>query len=128
MTSIDQHPLKILRTINDVKTRWESSLASWKRLQVLKDPIKRVLLNLCLENEFKKDYEKLKTRILLDYEWILLKKLIVLFKPIEEATEWLGGQKYCTLSLIYPSIYALYYDYIPDIDDNIINERGKYNI
>ncbi|CAI2201998.1 3938_t:CDS:1, partial [Funneliformis geosporum] len=101
----DQHPLKILRTINDVKTRWESFLASWKRLQVLKDPIKQVLLNLCLENEFKKDYEKLKMRILLDYEKlkmrilldyekILLKNLIVLFKPIEEATEWLGGQKY----------------------------------
>ncbi|CAG8659176.1 8928_t:CDS:2 [Funneliformis caledonium] len=85
----------------------------------------KVLLNLCLENEFKKDYEKLRTRILLDYEWILLKKLIVLFKPIEEAIEWLGGQKYCTLSLIYPSIYALYYDYILNIDNNIINESNE---
>ncbi|CAI2182989.1 18838_t:CDS:2, partial [Funneliformis geosporum] len=74
--------------------KWD---ASWKRLQVLKDPIKQVLLNLYLENEFKKDYKKLKTRILLDYKWILLKKLIVPFKPTEEATEWLG-------------------------DDNIINE------
>src|SRR6266508_3520386 len=29
---IQQGPLRILRTINDVKTRWGSSLASWKRL------------------------------------------------------------------------------------------------
>ncbi|CAG8737768.1 12299_t:CDS:2, partial [Funneliformis caledonium] len=42
--------------------------------------------------------------------------------------EWLGGQKYCILSLIYPSIYALYYDYISDIDDNIINESDNDNI
>src|SRR4051812_29532612 len=45
------------------------------------------------------------------FQWSLLKKLIVLFKSIEEVTEWLGGQKYCTLSLIYLFIYALYYYY-----------------
>ncbi|CAI2173351.1 18474_t:CDS:2 [Funneliformis geosporum] len=28
-------------------------------------------------------------QILLDYEWVLLNKLIDIFKPIEEATEWL---------------------------------------
>ncbi len=67
---IQQGPLRILRTINDVKTRWGSSLASWKRLQELKNPIKRVILNLSLEdgNEAKKDYNKLVIRNLKDYE------------------------------------------------------------
>ena len=126
---IQQGSLRILRTINDVKTRWGSSLASWKRLQELKNPIKRVILNLSLEdgNEAKKDYNKLVIRNLKDYEWDFLNKLIEVFKPIEEATEWLGGQKYCTLSLMYPVIHALKYDYIPIInDDEIINKESKY--
>src|SRR6266540_4612570 len=126
---VQQGLLRILRTINDVKTWWESSLASWKRLQELKNLIKRVILNLSLEdgNEAKKDYNKLVIRNLKDYEWDFLNKLIEVFKPIEEATEWLGGQKYCTLSLMYPVIQALKYDYIPIInDDEIINKESKY--
>src|SRR6266511_4684372 len=127
---VQQGPLRILRTINDVKTRWGSSLASWKRLQELKNPIKRVILNLSLEDNYeaKKDYKKLKNRYLKDYEWDLLNRLIEIFKPIEEATEWLGGQKYCTLSLMYPAIYTLKYDYIPDIsledEESIENEKS----
>ena len=107
-----------------------SSLASWKRLQELKNPIKRVLLNLQYEDnsESKKDYKKLKSRFLKDYEWDLLNRLIDVFKPIEEATEWLGGQKYCTLSLMYPAIHVLEYDYIPDIlsedEENLENEES----
>ena len=126
-----QGPLRILRVINDVKTRWGSSLASWKRLQELKDPIKRVILNLSLEDdsESKKDCKKLKNRNLQDYEWDFLNQLIEIFIPIEEATEWLGGQKYCTLSLMYPAINTLKFDYIPDLlegedFDNEIN--GKF--
>ncbi|CAG8493117.1 4633_t:CDS:2 [Rhizophagus irregularis] len=128
---LQQSSLKILRTINDVKTRWGSSLTSWKRLQKLKDPIKRVILNLCLENdnESQKDYKQLKKLYLSDYEWKLLDELIKIFEPIEEATEWLGGQKYCTLSLIYPSIYTLNYDYIPEDDEeNIENVENVENI
>ncbi|GBB98494.1 hypothetical protein RclHR1_03240019 [Rhizophagus clarus] len=52
------------------------------------------------------------------YEWNLLDKLIELFKPIEDATEFLGGQKYCTLSLIYPTIQALKYSYAINDNDN----------
>jgi len=126
-TQSGQSSLKILRIINDVKTRWGSSLASWKRLQQLKSSINRVILNLCLENnnEAKKDYDRLKKLNLSNYEWNLLDKLIKVFEPIEEATEWLGGQKYCTLSLIYPSIYALEYDYIPDGDEENTENDGS---
>jgi hypothetical protein len=97
----------------------------------LKEPIKHVILNLSLETdrESKKDCKELKKRNLKTWEWDLLNQLIKVFKPIEEATEWLGGQKYCTLSLIYPTIQALKYDYISDEDLGIeetmdTDERG----
>jgi hypothetical protein len=38
------------------------------------------------------------------FEWNLLDELIELFKPIEDVMEFLSGQKYCTLSLIYSII------------------------
>ena len=123
---VEYTPLRILRTINECPTRWGSALASWKRLYELKDPIKRVILNLSLEidnKEAKKDYKELRDRNLKSWEWDLLNQLIKLFKPIEDATEWLGGQKYCTLSLIYPTIQTLKYDYITI--ENIDNE-GKF--
>ena len=50
-----------------------------------------------------------------------------MFRPIEEATEWLGGQKYCTFSLMYPAIHVLEYDYVPDTsienEESIENEK-----
>jgi hypothetical protein len=74
----------------------------------LKEPIKRVILNLSLETnknrEAKKDYKELNDQNLKSWKWELLSQLIDTFKPIEEATEWLGSQKYCILSLIYPII------------------------
>jgi hypothetical protein len=111
---------QILRTITEVSTRWGSALASWQRLKKLKPAIKRVLANLSLEtdSQSKKDYRQLQERMLNTFEWNLLEKLIELFKPIEEATEFLGGQKYCTLSLIYPTIQALKYSYAYEHSDN----------
>ncbi|CAG8740254.1 7736_t:CDS:2, partial [Gigaspora rosea] len=53
-------PLKIVRTINE-KTNKEA----------------------------KKDHKILKKRFLKYWEWDLLNHLLELFKPIEEATEWL---------------------------------------
>jgi hypothetical protein len=48
-----------------------------------------------------------------------------LFKPIEDATEFLGGQKYCTLSLIYPTIQALKYSYAIKSNDNNKDNNEK---
>jgi hypothetical protein len=118
----EKSQLHILRTITEVPTRWGSALASWRRLRELKPAIKRVLVNLSTETDIssKKDYRQLQERMLKAYEWNLLDKLIELFEPIEDATEFLGGQKYCTLSLIYPTIQALKYSYA----DNSNNENG----
>ncbi|CAG8833793.1 26111_t:CDS:2, partial [Gigaspora margarita] len=48
----------------------------------------------------------------------LLDLLLELFKPIKEATEWLGGQKYCMLLLIYSTIQVLKYDYVVVEEEN----------
>ena len=117
-------------------TRWGSALASWRRLRELKHAIKRVLFNLSIETDLssKKDYRQLEERMLNAYEWDLLDRLIELFKPIEDATEFLGGQKYCTLSLIYPTIQALKYSYADgdneesDIEGNEDNNNDNDNI
>ena len=65
-------------------------------------------------------------------EWNLLDELIKLLIPIESATEFLGGQKYSTLFLIYPTIQTLEYEYTPNLQNfcNEINnngDNGKYN-
>ena len=89
----EEQSFRILRTITEVATRWGSRLASWKRLKELKEPIKRVHATLDLETdrESKKDYQKLDTLMLREIEWNFLDKLIDLFIPIEDATEFLGG-------------------------------------
>ena len=56
-----------------------------------------------------------------DNGWKLLDKLIKLLIPIESATEFLGGQKYSTLSLIFPTIQTLEYEYTPNLRGEINN-------
>ncbi|CAG8691931.1 16253_t:CDS:2, partial [Dentiscutata heterogama] len=63
------------------------------------------------------------------WEWDLLDQLIELFRPIEEAMEWLSGQKYCTLSLIFPTIQVLKCDYIiigEEDNEDITKEASDY--
>ena len=87
------------------------------------------MFNLGIENDFqsKKDYKQLEKLMLEDYEWDLLNKLIELLKPIEDATEFLGGQKYCTLSLIFPTIQALKFEYIPNPLISTLQQEENYN-
>ena len=62
-----------------------------------------------------------------DNEWNLLNKLIELLIPIERATEFLEGQKYCTFSLIFPTIQTLKFEYTPDPNISIIeSDSGKF--
>jgi len=113
--------LQILRTITDCKTRWGSSLASWKRLLELKHAIKRTLATLKLDSDkdAKNDWTRLKKRYLKDWEWKLLEELCKLFQPIENATTFLGGEKYCTISLIYPTLESIKFYYTP------LSEEGE---
>lgn len=118
--------LQILRTIADCKTRWGSILASWKRLLELKEAIKRTLVTLRLDSNSSaiKDWKKLRKRYLKDCEWKLLEELCKLFQPIERATTFLGGEKYCTISLIYSTLESIRFYYTPLIEDDDENEEG----
>ncbi|PKK77714.1 hypothetical protein RhiirC2_47691 [Rhizophagus irregularis] len=74
-----EHQPHILRTITEVPARWESALASWRRLRELKPAIRRVLVNLSIKSDYqsKKDYRQLQELMLNTYyEWNLLDKLI----------------------------------------------------
>ncbi|GES99626.1 zinc finger BED domain-containing protein 1-like [Rhizophagus clarus] len=120
-------PLKILRTITEVPTRWGSKLASWKRLKELKKPINRLCVTLGLETDYeaRKDYQRLTALMLSDFEWKLLDKLIETLTPIESATQFLGGQKYCMLSLIFSSIQILKFDYTPDPNISVNSDENN---
>jgi len=63
-----------------------------------------------------------------DNEWNLLNKLIELLIPIERATEFLEGQKYCTFSLIFPTIQILKFEYTSDSNISILeNDSDKFD-
>ncbi|CAB5392432.1 unnamed protein product [Rhizophagus irregularis] len=118
--------LQILHIIADCKTRWESTLVSWKRLLELKEAIKRMLITLRLNSNSSaiKDWKKLRKRYLKDWEWKLLEELCKLFQLIERATTFLGGEKYCTISLIYSTLESIRFYYTPLIEDDDENEEG----
>jgi len=105
--------IKILRNIADIKTRWNSSYISWKRLLDLRPAIEWLSNTLPLErsNDSKKDGKLLKQYILKDYEWDLLKKIIEILEPFEKTTRFFSGAKYPTLSLMYPTIQKLKIQY-----------------
>ncbi|CAJ0635797.1 7503_t:CDS:10 [Entrophospora sp. SA101] len=55
----------------------------------------------------KSDYKRLKSVFLTDDEWLLMSDLVQILGPFAEATDLLGGSKYSTFSLIYPTLMAL---------------------
>ena len=52
----------------------------------------------------KKDGKQLEQIMLTNNEWDLLKELIIVLGPFEEATRFLGGEKYITHSIMHPII------------------------
>jgi uncharacterized protein with von Willebrand factor type A (vWA) domain len=90
----------IMRCIQDVSTRWNSTYYAWDRLFFLKDAITQLQTDLITsaDREIKKDGNRLKRFLLSDEEWELLNQLIDLLLPFEEATRVLSGNTYVTLS------------------------------
>ncbi|CAG8756422.1 19701_t:CDS:2, partial [Rhizophagus irregularis] len=74
------------------------------------------LQSLETDYEARKNYQRLTALMLSDIEWKLL----------DNATQFLEGQKYCTLSLIFSSIQILKYDYTPD-PNILVNSDGIYD-
>ena len=49
----------------------------------------------------------LRTLLLADHQWVLAEKLVEALEELELATTALGGEKYCTMSLVAPVIHGL---------------------
>ena len=49
--------------------------------------------------------------MLKDYEWDLLKQIVDLLGPFDDATTYFSGTSYATLSIIYPLIQVLKFKY-----------------
>jgi hypothetical protein len=94
----------LLHVIADVATRWNSSYYAWVRLIKIKSYIETLLLELTYSSDInsKKDAKELQDIMLVEEEWDFLKELILILGPFEEATQYLGGEKYVTHSIMNP--------------------------
>lgn len=98
-----------MRVIADVTTRWNSSFLAWQRLLKLKNYI-NILINILstkIDSDSKKDYKRLKKIMLEEEEWDVIKELIPILKPFAEATNYLGGNKYCTYTIMVPTLIKI---------------------
>ncbi|GBB89806.1 hypothetical protein RclHR1_16600002 [Rhizophagus clarus] len=98
-----------LNVIADVTTRWNSSFLAWQRLLKLKDYINLLISTLStkLDPDSKKDCKRLKQIMLQEQEWDTIKDLVSILKPFAEATNYLGGNKYCTYTIMVPTLIKI---------------------
>ncbi|GES85923.1 zinc finger BED domain-containing protein 1-like [Rhizophagus clarus] len=98
-----------LNVIADVTTCWNSSFLAWQRLLKLKDYINLLISTLLtkLDPDSKKDCKRLKQIMLQEQEWDTIKDLVSILKPFAEATNYLGGNKYCTYTIIVPTLIKI---------------------
>jgi hypothetical protein len=88
-----------------------------------------VTLPLSDDSSDRADGKKLKKRLLLSYEWDLLKQIVELLEPFDDATTYFSGTSYATLSVIYPLIQVLKEKYAYGLSFNDFdNEQGKLEI
>ncbi|CAB5382472.1 unnamed protein product [Rhizophagus irregularis] len=113
---------KYLNTIADVSTRWNSSYLAWCRLLKLKGYIKELLnyLELQSDSDSRKDAKRLKNIMITEDEWLLIHDLKEILFYFAEATNYLGGSKYCTYSSINPTIAVIMMNVLPSTS-SVIN-------
>ena len=102
-------------TIQDIKTRWNSSYLAWERLLKLHNAINILIATMSTQSDAdtKKDLKRLKEIMLSDDEWKLMKQLTKLLQPFYDATKLLGGEKYATASFMYYVVATLQTKVIP---------------
>ncbi|RGB34204.1 hypothetical protein C1646_787566 [Rhizophagus diaphanus] len=64
------------------------------------------------------DGRRLKKWLLLPHEWNLLKQIVDLLEPFEDATTYFSGTSYATLSIIYPLIQVFKFKYAENDEVN----------
>lgn len=95
-TMQNQMGLSQLKVIQDVPTRWNSTLAMMERLAVIKDPLSAVMSSLQNAPE-----------VLAASEWEIVTECVNVLKPAGYVTVELSGQKYVTMSSVIPVIRGL---------------------
>ncbi|CAG8802304.1 13636_t:CDS:2, partial [Racocetra persica] len=118
-----------------------------KQTQRLLETQKKFNCNEDIVNEdyqIRKEDAKLKKINLTDIEWEAIKNLVTILEPFAEATEFLGGSKYTTISFMYSAINTImnnliltddielrqvdYKDNEDVFNDTILNEDQANNI
>ncbi|XP_065199244.1 zinc finger BED domain-containing protein 4-like [Sycon ciliatum] len=90
-----------LRVIQDVPTRWNSSFLMLQRLIHLRLPIMAVLEDPELT---KSSHRHLQLK---DHQWNLAKEIVAALEAPAKATTVLGGETYCTQTLVVPVAKSL---------------------
>ncbi|XP_076864022.1 E3 SUMO-protein ligase ZBED1-like [Brachyhypopomus gauderio] len=100
--------------IQDVSTRWNSTLAMISRLLKNQEAIKATL-----------SHQKHKLVMLTASEWDKLKKLETLLEPCRYVTELLGGETYVSCSVVLPAFCHLHRTMEVSEEDPAYIERFK---
>ena len=90
----DAQPLKV---IQDVPTRWNSAYYMIDRLLKLRVALTAVLCDSSITSK-----QTDRDLLLKDNQWKLAEQLVHILEPFESATSAISGQKYVTLSLLFP--------------------------
>ena len=85
---------------NDVETRWNSSVVMLKSFLELHDAVDLTIKKMCTDDEKKKFFVP-------PAEIDMITNLIDLLDSLKRATDQWQGEKYCTVSTIYPVIFAV---------------------
>lgn len=86
----------VLKTKQDVPTRWNSTLIMLERLLKIKDPLSIVITRISQAPEF-----------LASQEWSSISDCVLLLKPVELLTTALSGETYVTMSMVIPLIRGM---------------------
>ncbi|CAG8752946.1 16404_t:CDS:2, partial [Rhizophagus irregularis] len=98
-----------LDVIKANNTRWNSTLYAFQRLIILKPAIQMLKASLMSNTNSitRKEGEKLEVLCPTIYEWKVIRKIVELLNPFEEATRLLSGINYPTIGFTYPIMYNL---------------------
>ena len=98
-----------LDVIKANNTRWNSTLYAFQRIVLLKPAIQILKASLLSDSSsyIRKEGEKLEELCPTIHEWKVIRELIELLNPFEEATCLLSGVKYPTIGFTYPIMYNI---------------------
>ena len=102
---------KMLRVIQEVPTRWNSTFYMLQRLVLLKQPIHLYLEDTMTEVD-RRSYD------LSDSQWANAKGVLNLLEAIDQVTTTLSGEKHSTLSWCLPLLFGLREAAKPDENDS----------